>query len=333
MARRWTALLLVAAGAWAFGVRGACFGLLAAELAVLALGLLWARPHVAPSDLRVDTAFLAPYVRFGLAFFGSNLLVALALRAGEPMVRAAAGGYAAVGHFGLASAAALGLTHGLWQVLLSFLPLLSLLRHEGDVAAIAAWSDRLLRAVVAAGMVGLFAALLLSREVVSLLAGPDFLPAAALFLPLGVAILAQGAGGVGRLLTVAFDRPRLALLGAALQAGTLAVLGLILAGRHGPYGVALAMAAGALVQAVTLLLGMRRTARLRLRPALGVAALGGLHLPLAAAGWPGLGARLVAFVALVVSFAVALRAARLVSGAEWRAIFGQAERAPSSGWR
>jgi hypothetical protein len=73
LARRWASLVLVLIGTLWLGVRGACLGLALAEVGVLVLGFRWARPQLALADVRMDRDFLAPYLRYNLVFFGSNL--------------------------------------------------------------------------------------------------------------------------------------------------------------------------------------------------------------------------------------------------------------------
>jgi O-antigen/teichoic acid export membrane protein len=328
-ARRWSSMLLVVAGTLALGLNGACLGVALAEVAVLALGVWWMRSHLSFADLRLEPKFVAPYVRYGLVFFGSTLLVALSNRGGEALIRATAGDYAQVGYFGLASAAYLTGAQGIWLVLMSFLPLLSLLRAEGSLAALGQWADRLLRFVTAAGVVICFAALLLGAEVVTLLAGPAFQPAAGLLVPAGIAVLAYGVAGVGRLLALTLDRPGVALAAGAAQAATMVGLGIPLAARWGAAGVALAMAAATTVQAVVSLSSVRSQVRLRLGPSAAVAALGVVFLPLAALPVDGLLARMAVFVVFLAGYAVAVRTARLVTAGELRAAADVLRRIPS----
>lgn len=97
LARRWLTLPLVPAGYLAAGLRGACGGLLAGEVLVLALGLWWARPYLGREFLDLSRRHLSPILRVGGLFAAGNLLLALTHRTGEALVRVSTGSYEEVG--------------------------------------------------------------------------------------------------------------------------------------------------------------------------------------------------------------------------------------------
>jgi O-antigen/teichoic acid export membrane protein len=258
MVRRWASLATVTAGALTMGLRGACLGVLAAEVAVATLGLLWARPHLALAHLRLDRAFLAPHLRYNVLFFASNLLFALTQRTGEVIARVAGLAYTEVGYVGVAMSVFAVLTQTAWRLLMAFLPLLSRQRAQGEPAAMTAWVGRLLLGTVALGTAVCIAAVLLASDVVPWLLGAPFGPSAALLPLVAVAALLQAAGGVGRVVTLALDRPRLALAAALAQAVVWLGLGVPLAQRLGARGVTVALVAATLVHAVVFLGGVWR---------------------------------------------------------------------------
>jgi O-antigen/teichoic acid export membrane protein len=320
LARRWSSLVLVLLGTWWGGVQGACLGLALAETFVLVLGFRWVRPPLSMADVRMDRDFLAPYLRYNLVFFGSNLLFALLERGGEAVLRAARAGYAQLGYFGIAASAWAVAAHGLWVLLLAFLPLLSQLRARGELAEAQRWAGRLLKVLSAAFVAVGLAVALLAADLVPRLVGPAFLPAVPLLLPVSLALIAHTAGGVGRLMALVLDRPRLALLAAAASAGTLVGLGLPLGARLGALGVAWSLAAAAAVHAAILLAAVQRTAPLALAPGLGVVALGAVF---ALGTWipvEGLAARAALLATLAAGYAAALHVSRLVTVAELSAV-------------
>lgn len=320
LARRWSSLVLVLAGTLTYGVYGACLGAALAEVYVLALGLRWARPHVSLADVRLETHFIAPYLRYNLVFFGSNLLFVLCQRGGEALVRAAGVDYAQVGYLSIAAAAYMAAAHGVWVVLMAFLPLLTRLRAQGRLDAAREWASRLLKLLSAGGVMICFAALLLGAEVVPLVVGPAFRPAGGLLLPISLAVLAHAVGSVGRLMALTLDRPRLALAAALAQASALVGLGLPLAFRFGAPGVAVAMAAAASLHALVFFWRVQKEAPLRLAPSLGVVALGVLFLPLAALPVHGPLSRIVLFLVFLAGYAAALRTTRLVTAEQLSAL-------------
>jgi O-antigen/teichoic acid export membrane protein len=168
--------------------------------------------------------------------------------------------------------------------------------------------------------VATFGAALLGADLLPRLVGPAFRPAVPLLLPISIALLAHVAGGVGRLLALALDRPRLALVAAVAQAAVLLGLGLPLASRFGPRGVAWAMVAASAVHAAVYLPLMQRQAALRLGPWLGVLTLGALFAPLALLPVEGLLPRTILFLSFVAGYAAALRGSRLVTMEELSAL-------------
>ena len=270
--------------------------------------------------MRIDTEFIAPYLRYNLVFFGSNLLFALCLRGGEALVRSAEADYAEVGYFGVAAAAWAVAASGFWVLLMAFLPLLTRLRAQDRLPEARQWAGRLLKALTAVGVAGCFGAALLGADLLPRLVGPAFRPAVPLLLPVSLALLAHVAGGVGRLMALALDRPRLALVAALAEASVLVGLGLPLASRFGGRGVAWAMVAASAVHAAVFFRVVQREAPLRLAPWLGILALGALFAPLALLPVPGLLPRTILFLVFLAGYAAALRASRLVTGEELSAL-------------
>jgi O-antigen/teichoic acid export membrane protein len=329
LTRSWASLVLVGGGAAALGLRGACVGALLAEVCVAALGAYWVRPHLSLAGLRIDRAFLAPHLRYNLLFFASNLLFALSQRGGEALVRTAGLSYAEVGYFGIAASAFAAATQGAWRLLMAFLPIVARQRAQGNREAMTECASRLLQVVTACGAVACSGAIVLGPDLVPLLVGRSFRPAAALLPPMAVAALFHAAGSVGRMMALALDLPRLALAAALVQTAVLVGFGLPLAERFGVTGVALAVMGASVVHAVVFLAGVRRLTALSLGPALRVAAIAGCVLALAAVPVGGLAARWGLFVALVVGFAAALAAARLVTAEDLSALW-RSMRPPAS---
>jgi O-antigen/teichoic acid export membrane protein len=204
--------------------------------------------------------------------------------------------------------------------MLAFLPLLAHLRAQGRLAEARQWASRLLKALSAAFVVVGFGTALLAADLIPRLVGRAFRPAVPLLLPVSLALIAHVAGGVGRLMALVLDRPRLALLAALASAGVLVGLGLPLGARFGALGVTWAMTAAAAMHAAVLLAAVQRETPLRLAPWLGVLGFGGLF---ALGAWipvPGLGARAALFVALVAGYAAALHVSRLVTMEEVSAL-------------
>ena len=102
LARRTLTLGGVLVGYPMAGLRGACAGLLAANLVVLIAGLVGVRPYLRWSAIDFRREYLGPYLKIGTSFAAGNLLLGLAQHSGETVVRMASDDYAQVGFFGAA---------------------------------------------------------------------------------------------------------------------------------------------------------------------------------------------------------------------------------------
>ncbi len=100
--RRFLSLILVAIGFSLGDLQGAMLAWLIIEVLVLGLGIWWVRENFTWPDLIKHPHAMTPYLRFGLVFFASNLLLSAFERSGEALVRMITQDYVQVGYFGLA---------------------------------------------------------------------------------------------------------------------------------------------------------------------------------------------------------------------------------------
>ena len=217
LSRRWLTLPLVPAGYLAAGLRGACGGLLAGEVLVLALGLWWARPYLGREFLDLSRRHLSPILRVGGLFAAGNLLLALTQRTGEALVRVSTGSYEEVGYFGAAYAIYQTVAHGYWQVVVSLAPHLIVQLEHGRRDVVARWLERLLAYAVAAAVLSLAGAVLVGQDLVTLMLGRDYAAVALNIVPLTATLVALAAGHVARLLALTLDRPRVIIAAAGLE--------------------------------------------------------------------------------------------------------------------
>jgi O-antigen/teichoic acid export membrane protein len=249
LSRRWLTLPLVPAGYLAGGLRGACAGLLAGEVIVLALGLWWARPYLGREFLDLSRRHLAPFLRTGGLFAAGNLLLALTQRTGEALVRFSTGSYEEVGYFGAAYAIYQTLAHGYWQVVISLAPHLIIQLEHGRRDVVARWLERLSAYAVAAAVLALAGAVLVGPDVVTLLLGREYGAVAFNIVPLTATLVALAAGHVGRLLALTLDRPRVIIAAAGLELAAFWAVGFPLAARLGSLGACVATVPAAFLYA------------------------------------------------------------------------------------
>jgi O-antigen/teichoic acid export membrane protein len=332
--RQWGTLAFMLPGYLLAGLRGAALGVLLAELVVLLVGHIGARRYLAWAALRFDLRGMASYLRFGFIFYISDLVLSGFERSGEALVRARCGDYAQVGFFGVAYSVFLVGAVGLPQIALAFAPLLTVLRLEGDQAALRLWIERLLKWLALGSVVVVLAAVLVGKDLVPLVLGSAYGPVAANLVPLAVGLVALSLTSVANLSALTHDRPGVALTAAVLRLGTFWALGLSLVGHWGSLGASLAVLGALVAQSVFFTWGMRRVVGYSLRRWAGVVGLGAIFLPLAfLRSSPAINAAL--FAAFVVGYGGLLFLLGLVTldelGVMWRAVTGARQPAQNTG--
>lgn len=215
--RRLSGLAMVWLGFRYAGLPGACAGLLLAELLVLGLGQWLARDYVTWSQVRIDYAFLKPYLQFSAAFFLGNVLIMFFHQGGSALVKFFSGQYAETGYYHLAFHLFQTATQAIWRVLLTFGPLLSRYHTQGRLDEIRAWTERLLAILGIASVLGCAAAYTHGALVVNLFIGARYEPVAPLLPLVALAVLPFIPGGLSRVLAVTFGQPRVSVASAAAQ--------------------------------------------------------------------------------------------------------------------
>lgn len=241
--RRWLTLILVLGGFLLSGFRGACLGFLAANVVVLAIGLSWAWPHLSWPDVDLSRQYLSPFLRMGTFFALGNLLISLAQRSGEALVRFATGDYAEIGFYGAAYSIYVVGAHALWQFAIAFAPFLITMLERGQADAVRQWTERLLKWLVVGGILAVFAVLFLGDDLVPLILGDKYRAVVRNLVPLTFALLMVAAGSVARVVAFALDRPGIVATAATIEVGTFWVVGMPLARQAGSFGASV----GALV--------------------------------------------------------------------------------------
>lgn len=117
----------------------AVLALLAAEAGFLVIGLSWARGYFTLEPWEGGRADLAAHLRFGLYFFGANLLLMAVWRGGEVTVVALSTERAQVGFFSIANAVAMAFGALIGQLAGMLIPSLSTLHVSGERQRAHAW--------------------------------------------------------------------------------------------------------------------------------------------------------------------------------------------------
>lgn len=298
--RRWLTLAFVLIGVPVAGLRGACAGFFLSSLVVLVVGGIQARPYVRWADVDLSRRYLAPFVRIGTAFAAGNLLLALAQRSGETVVRLSTGDFAEVAYYGAAYGVYLTIAHSFWQMAIAFAPFLVARFQAGDVPVVVAWLERLLKWMVIVATPVVAATIAFGGDLVPWLLGPAYQPVATNLVPLTFALFALAANSTGRLAVLALDRPGVSAVAAALELAAFWLLGLVLAPRWESLGVACAALAASVLSSTWITLRVRRELPYALRAPLIAGLLGGSFAPVvwsASTTASGLGVFAVSFAA------------------------------------
>lgn len=314
--RRWLSLVLIVVGFYFDGLKGACIGLLVAELAVLGIGLRWAGPFLSWSKLRLNANYVAPYLRFSLYFFAANLVMAASQRSGEVLVRVVSGDYVEVGLFGVAFRIYLTVSQVIWNFSMAFAPLLTMMLVQGKEDEIKKWTERLLKYTTVGVLFLTYGVLLLGGDLLPVVLGKAYQPVARILLPLVFSLLTFALISVARLLALAYDRPRVAVIGSAVHLAAFWALGWPLASLRGSWGASVAMLGASVLCAAFYTWSMRKVLGYPIRNWGSAILLGALFLPLALIGSSPL-ARALLYVAFVIGYSVLLLARRVVTAGEF----------------
>jgi O-antigen/teichoic acid export membrane protein len=249
------------------GLRGACLGLLGAEVITFSAAAWWAGPYLHPNAIDLSRRHLAPFLRISGLFAVGNLLLTLTQRSGETLVRFATNSYEEIGYFGAAYAVYLTVAQVTGQLVSSLAPHLIGEFERGRVEATARWLEQTLKYMVAVGVLAVAGATLLGRTLVPMLLGGQYAPAADNVTVMTLALVTGALGAVVRLQALMLDRPRAFIVAAAVECAAFWAIGFPLARQFGSFGASLAVAPASALYAWFLTANLRPRLRFSFRPA------------------------------------------------------------------
>jgi O-antigen/teichoic acid export membrane protein len=279
--RQWLSVGLVVVGFRLTGLRGAVLGLLLTEFAVLALGIYWIRAHLPWPALHLDVRRSLPYLQVGLVFFASSLFHTALGASAETLVRAITGDYAQVGYFGSAWRVFITMALAIPQLSSAFIPLLTVLHTRGNTKLLQLWLERLLKYLAIGGMLASFGALLLAQDVLPVVLGTEYRPAAGNLVWLTLTLVPMALGEAASLVAVVYVKPWAALRAAAIHLVAFSILAVPFVARFGSLGSSFAMFVAWVLYAAWLTWRLRMVLRYSLREFAIVVGVGLLFLPLA----------------------------------------------------
>lgn len=201
------------------GLPGACLGVLLTEGFILILGIWWGRDYLSRSHMHLDLHFLYPYIQFGLFFFISHLTATAIQQGGGVLIRILNPDYTQVSYFELAQKIFLTASFAYPQFSLSFAPHMTILLKKDKTDLLQQWTEQLLKWLTVAGVGMMFSFLFLGEDMVRLILGKDYQPVAINLLPLSGAFFFLALGNVSSLLTLVYEKPKVALNGSLVRLG------------------------------------------------------------------------------------------------------------------
>jgi len=240
-------IVSVIIGFYLRGLQGACLGLFLTELIVLSIGIGWGKSYFSWKDLRLDFPSLIPSLRFGLMFFVFNLLTSTFQHSGEILVRFFYPDYVQVAYFGLAYDVSQRVSAFIPQLTLAFAPFMVTLLAQGETKALKQWIEQLINWLTVGGVFVFFGVLLLGNDLVPLVLGAAYQPVATNLLPLSMVLWVQALSNAAILLTLVYNRPKIAIVAAGIRLVAILVFGPLLIVKWGSWGGCLAVLAASLI--------------------------------------------------------------------------------------
>ncbi len=277
---RWFSIVFLLSGFYLGGLQGACLGLLLTDLSILFIGFWWGRSYFSWSDMRLDTHFIAPFLRFGLIFFMINLVLTAFQHSGEVLVRFFYSDYIQVAYFGLAYNVYLTISSAIPQFTWAFAPLMTALLTKGETGSLKQWTEHLIKWLAVGGVWVVYGVLLLGNDLVPLILGGAYKPVTTNLLPLSLALLASALGNVATLLTLVYNCPRVALVAGGIRLATFWCLGIPFVIWWGSLGGCVAVLAASTLYAAYFSWRMQRVISYSLGKWALAIGLGGIFFPL-----------------------------------------------------
>lgn len=262
------------------GLWGACIGFYLTELFVLSIGMVWGRSYFSWAEFRLDIRYLFPYLRFGFIFFMFNFLLSAFHHSGEVLIRFFYPDYVQVAYFGLAYLVYLTISGVIPQLTLAFTPLLVTLLAQGETKALKQWIEYLINWLTVGGVFIFFSLLLLGNDLVPWVLGDAYRPVATHLLPLFITLWTQVLSSAAILLTIVYNRPKIALLAAGTRFGAILIFGPLLIMKWGSLGGCFAVLVASTIYSVYLTWRMQGMMTYSLKKFAGIIVLGITFLPL-----------------------------------------------------
>ena len=302
------------------GLRGAVTGYLVSETIILIGGVAGARQSLASSALRLDVRALAPHLRVGLVFYAADLVASAFERSGAVLVRSVTHDYAQVGLFGVSYQIFAAAMLSSNQISTSFVPLITVLRAQGELAELKTWIERLIKWLAVVATLGLLGSMLLGKDMVPLVLGRAYASAFRNVVVLTATLVFLPLTHVCGMLALTHDRPRVLIQATAVRLLCFWGLGVPLVSRWGSLGACMAVFFATLAQTVVFLWKNRSLVGTAFGRWAVVVGAGMAFAPLAYLRG-SLALNVLLYAGAVIGYLLVLRALGMISARELRALY------------
>lgn len=219
-----------------YSLSSAVYALAGVELLLSAILLVWAWPYFTARREIWDFSNLVGYLRFGFAFFVSNLLLMGVWYGGELIVASLAKQTSEVAYYNLASAIAMAANAVFWQLSSMLIPSMASMRAVGDEQRKLLWLGKTLKYLTVAAVALLIVVQAFGAMGIKLLLGDPFDPVASNLWILICAMLPMNVMRIALSNAVVHDQPRQGVVVGAAALITFIVAALLLTPHYDAKG-------------------------------------------------------------------------------------------------
>ena len=242
--------MLILALAGVHNLERAALALFLSQVFFFVLGIIWTRSYFTFDKSVLDVSFLYEHLRFGLLFFGANLLLVVVWRAGDVIIVALSGDASEVAFFNIANLIAVTIAAAVSQLVVMLTPSLTKFHISNQAEEVNRWLGFTLKYLTILMFAFLLGVYTFGEWGVQLIWGEEFSGVVGNLKILAIGLLAVPLIRIGLTLAIVRDYPGKVFAVTAAALVSFLVLSAALVSRMGSLGTAIAVSSALLVAAV-----------------------------------------------------------------------------------
>jgi O-antigen/teichoic acid export membrane protein len=199
------------------GLRWIFLGMLIAECIVFITGLLCQTKFIGPVRIIFDWKMIQPYLRIGLIFYASQLLITSFFYGGEILLRLLTNDYRQIGHYAFAANIALTFAIIRGQLLRPFTPLLTQRYLKNQHVSLRTWVARLTRLTTILTFFLVLGTAFFAKDILQLITKTKYDQSIQILIILFFGLTLGSINAVAQTLMVALAQPGLNLINGLLR--------------------------------------------------------------------------------------------------------------------